>query len=123
MRRLSGILIACALTCSAADDAMFWKLHRQGDSLLWQGRYEEAEPAVRRALAEGTRLGGDGTEMAVALNSLGYLYGRTGNCDQARTTLLRSVNIWKALGTRGMEGLVATGSTLVSVYTDCGAQA
>jgi tetratricopeptide (TPR) repeat protein len=58
--------------------------------------------------------------MAVALNNAGYLYARLGRCDEARTALVRSVGVWKALGASGIDGVMETGSSLVSVYLDCG---
>ena len=103
-----------------ASDVLFWALQHQADQLLREGRYEEAMPVVHAAVAEAGVSGRVGLPTAVALNDLGYLYALLGRCDDARTALLHSVNVWKKLSSAGVPGLVETGSTLVTVYLDCG---
>ena len=80
---------------NASDDALFWALQHQADQLLREGRYEEAMPVVRAAVAEAGVSGRVGLPTAVALNDLGYLYALLGRCDDARTALLHSVSVWK----------------------------
>jgi len=78
-----------------ASDVLFWALQHQADQLLREGRYEEAMPVVRAAVAEAGVSGRVGLPTAVALNDLGYLYALLGRCDDARTALLHSVSVWK----------------------------
>jgi hypothetical protein len=73
----------------------FWELQHRADDLLRQGRYEEAAPVVRAALAEATASSRVGIQMAVALNNAGYLYAKLGPCGEARTALLRSMAFGK----------------------------
>jgi hypothetical protein len=103
---------------NSADDAVFWELQHRADDLVRQGRYEAAAPVVRAALAEATASSRVGIQMAVALHDAGYLYAKPGRCGEARTALLRSMGVWKALGATRMDGVIATGSTLASVHLD-----
>ena len=78
------------------------------------GRYEEAEPLIKRSIALAQELfGADSVEMAGALNDLGMLYKFNGRFEDAEPLYRRALSILEhALGPEAVE--------LASIYHNLG---
>ena len=77
------------------------RLMNQLGLLLWrQGRHQEAEPLLRRALTlDESLLGLDHTQVAVRLNNLAQLFQDTDRLGEAEILMQRALEIWER--TRG----------------------
>jgi hypothetical protein len=97
---IRGIVVAIALVlglpATAADDpvAEATALNQQVNALFRQGRYPEAEPLAKRALAIREKvLGPDHPDLAQSLNNLAMLYLADGQLKRAVPAGTRAVEI------------------------------
>jgi tetratricopeptide (TPR) repeat protein len=94
-------VVALADEAGMAEPAS--RLMNQLGLLFWrQGRYQEAEPLLRRALAlDEALVGADHTQLATRLNNLAQLFQDTDRLGEAELLMRRALEIWeRTLGPR-----------------------
>src|SRR5262249_50321347 len=92
-RRAWGVMDALGERCvgAKADAIRVAALGGTGAALRGMGRYAEAEPWLRRAVALAER-SEDESLLASALNNLAVLFKYTGNFDEAEQLYLRALS-------------------------------
>jgi tetratricopeptide (TPR) repeat protein len=88
------LLLLITASCAHVGD---WETHMSaGMTTYEQGRYGEAEAALREAVAAAERFGADDPRVAAGLNALANVYVRDGRSDQAEVLYRRALRIREA---------------------------
>jgi tetratricopeptide (TPR) repeat protein len=96
MPRLLGLLAwGCALPCvaSPSDDTPWRGLLAQAESLIQEGRYQEARRMSGEALRLAEKIEQSGPRVAVTLNQIGVLHSYLGNYSHAENAYLRGIRL------------------------------
>ena len=92
------LLAAVTLAAETGADHHAWQLpYAMAAYLFWQGYSHELATVMGTALAAATRLG-DAPGQAMSSHGLGSAYTSTGDYDQARAHLERSLSLYQRLG-------------------------
>jgi len=127
-RRGIGLLaLTLAMTASWAargEEASLdevYRLNQQVVTLYGAGRYQEALPLAKKAVAASeTALGHDHPDVATALNNLALLHQTTGDYDRAELLYLRALKIREGGGATDDPAIATELNNLAELYRNRG---